>query len=52
MAALTAEPAELRKERLAAEQAGTRPRETSGRMTVDDAEALLARFAASDAAFG
>lgn len=52
MSALAAEPAEVRKERREAERSGVRPPGTGGRMTVGDAEAMLARFAASDAAFG
>lgn len=52
MAALSAEPMEVRKQRRTAERAGTRTPGTGGRMTVDDAEAMMARFAAADAAFG
>lgn len=52
MAALSAEPLELRKQRRAAERAGTQAPGTGGRMTVDDAEAMMARFAAADAAYG
>lgn len=51
LAALAAEPIEVRRERRAAERAGILA-PGSGRMTVDDAEAMLARFAAADAAFG
>jgi hypothetical protein len=54
--ALTAEPKEVRNARReAAKQAavsGAPPPEPAGQMTVDDAEALLARFAASDAQYG
>ena len=52
LAALAAEPLEVRRERRAAEKAGTVAPGTGGRMTVDDAEAMLARFVAADAAFG
>uniref|UniRef100_A0AAU7GYJ3 Uncharacterized protein n=1 Tax=Streptomyces phage Geonosis TaxID=3158856 RepID=A0AAU7GYJ3_9CAUD len=56
LAALTAEPKEVRAERLAetraAVAAGTAPPEAPGRMTLDDAEAMLARFAASEAQYG
>lgn len=48
MAALTAEPPEVRKQRRT--QGSAVP--AAGRMSVDDAEAMLARFAATDAAFG
>ncbi|AMD42746.1 hypothetical protein SEA_XKCD426_5 [Streptomyces phage Xkcd426] len=49
---LMAEPKEVREERKRVAASGQRPADQPGRMTVDDAEALLARFAASDAAFG
>ena len=56
LAALTAEPKEVRDARLAeakaAAAAGAPPPEAPGRMTLDDAEAMLARFAASDAQYG
>jgi len=56
LASLTAEPKEVREERLAATRAavaaGAPPPEAPNRMTVDDAEAMLARFAASDAQYG
>ena len=52
MAALSTEPIEVRKERQAAARAGKVVQDAGGRMTVDDAKAMLARFAASDAAFG
>lgn len=52
MSALAAEPPDVRRERKAAERAGTRSMGSGGGMTVDDAEAMLARFAAADAAFG
>ncbi|AKA61743.1 hypothetical protein AVT62_gp05 [Streptomyces phage TP1604] len=56
LAALTAEPPEVRAERReavrAAAAAGVPLPESPGRMSVDDAEALLARFAASDAQYG
>lgn len=54
--ALTAEPKEIRDARRdAAKRAaatGAPPPEPVGQLTVDDAEALLARFAASDAQYG
>lgn len=46
-----AEPPEVRRERLAAERRGRRAAQPQ-KMSVGDAEALLARFAASDAQFG
>lgn len=56
LATLTAEPKEVREQRLAetraAVAAGEPVPEAPGRMSVDDAEALLARFAASDAQYG
>lgn len=52
MVALSAEPLELRKRRRAAERAGVQTPGTGDRMTVDDAEAMMARFAAADAAYG
>lgn len=52
LAALAAEPLEVRRQRKEAERAGILAPGTGGRMTVDDAEAMLARFAAADAAFG
>lgn len=56
LTSLTAEPKEVREERLAAARdaavAGKPPPEAPGRMTVDDAEALLARFTASEAQYG
>ena len=54
--ALTAEPKEVRDARReAAKQAaatGAPAPEPAGQLTVDDAEALLARFAASDSQYG
>lgn len=53
-----AEPKEVREERRAATVAAAQSRRaapaaaTGGRMSVDDAEAMLARFAATDARFG
>ena len=56
LAALTAEPKEVREERRAATRAavaaGAPPPEAPGRLTVDDAEAMLARFTASEAQYG
>lgn len=52
LAALSVEPAEVRKQRREAEKAGTLAPGTGARMTVDDAEAMMARFAAAEAAFG
>lgn len=56
LAGLTAEPKEVREERLAearsAAVAGTQAPEAPNRMTLDDAEAMLARFAASEAQYG
>lgn len=55
LAALTVEPKEVRAQRLAAVKAavtsGAPPPEAPGRLSVGDAEALLARFAASDAQY-
>lgn len=50
-AALTAEPKEVRDARRQAAAAG-QVVQPSSRMTVTDAEAMLARFAASDAQYG
>jgi len=52
MAALAAEPPDVRRERKAAERSGKVAPGGGVGMTVDDAEAMLARFAAADAAFG
>lgn len=52
MAALSAEPLELRRQRRAAERSGAKTPDAGGRMTLDEAEAMMARFAAADAAFG
>ena len=52
MAALAAEPPEVRRERRAAQKAGVAAPAGAGRLSVDDAEAMLTRFAAADAAFG
>lgn len=56
LATLTAEPKEVREERREAARAaaasGAPPPEAPNRLSVDDAEALLARFAASDAQYG
>lgn len=52
LAALAAEPIEVRKQRREAERAGRVAPGGGGRMTVDDAESMLARFAAAEAAFG
>lgn len=49
---LRAEPKEVREERRRSVAAGRPVLPAGGGMTVDDAEALLARFAASDAMFG
>ena len=53
--ALTAEPKEVRDARRQAAKvaaaAGAPPPEPAGQLTVDDAEAMLARFAASDALY-
>lgn len=46
---LTAEPKEVRDERRAAARAGAPP--AAGRTTVDDAEAMIARFALADAMY-
>lgn len=46
-----AEPVEVRRQRAAAARAG-RPVPQQGGMSVSDAEAMVARFAASDAMFG
>jgi hypothetical protein len=51
LASFTAEPKEVREARRAAEANGVRT-EGRGRMSVGDAEAMLARFAASDATYG
>lgn len=51
-AALVAEPKEVREERRRNERAGKAAPAAPGRMSVEDAEAMLARFAASDARFG
>lgn len=55
LATLTAEPKEVRDERRRAAQVakanGTAPPEPAGRMRLDDAEALLARFAASESQY-
>jgi len=51
MAALTAEPPEVRRQRREAARAGARA-PSGGRMTVDSAEAMLARFAAAEALYG
>lgn len=51
-AALSAEPIEVRKQRREAERAGKVAPGGGARMTVDAAEAMLARFAAADEAFG
>jgi hypothetical protein len=50
-ASFTAEPKEVREARRAAEAAGART-EGRGRMSVGDAEAMLARFTASEASYG
>ncbi|ATN93745.1 hypothetical protein SEA_ABT2GRADUATEX2_5 [Streptomyces phage Abt2graduatex2] len=56
LAGLTAVPKEVREEQRAMARAaaatGGPPPEPAGRMTVDDAEAMLARFAASEAQYG
>lgn len=53
---LTAEPKEVRAERMAAAKAardrGEAAPQAPGRMSVDEAEAMLARFAATDAMYG
>lgn len=49
-AALTAEPREVREERRKAAADGRTP-SAAGRMSVDAAEAMLARFAAADAMY-
>lgn len=51
MAALAAEPPEVRKQRRADALAGRAAPATAGRMSVEDAEAMMARFAAADAMF-
>lgn len=53
-AALEAEPREVReaRRREVREAAAEGRRVESGRMSVDDAEAMLARFAASEAQYG
>ena len=49
-AGLYAEPPELKRARLAGQVKAAEPKRN--RMSVGDAEAMLARFAASDAAYG
>lgn len=49
-AALSAEPREVREERRAAARSGRMPPAATG-MTVDSAEAMIARFAAADAMY-
>lgn len=52
LAEFAAEPRELRRQRLAEARQGRTSVVTAGRMSEDDAEALVARLAAADAAFG
>jgi len=51
-AALSVEPPEVKRERRRAAAAGLVVPAAPARMSVEDAEAMLARFAASDAQFG
>lgn len=51
MAALAAEPSEIRRQRREAARTGAQAA-PGGRMTVDAAEAMMARFAAAEALYG
>lgn len=51
LAALAVEPPEVRKQRREAERSGALAPGGGARMSVDEAEAMMARFAAADAMF-